>query len=100
MININPVALKLSSADRNMTPTTSVNYRHQIIRWNGSCHQAAKYQLQVIELCESGKTTHRANWNFETFRGLMTFVEKHFPDCDVLNQAAIQFRVLPALQDS
>jgi hypothetical protein len=43
----------------------------------------------VVELCESGKALHHANWNFETFRGLMTFVEKHFPEFDIWNQTAI-----------
>lgn len=82
---------------------TSYTYRHQVVRWNGTSQQAAKYQLQVISLGHAGQPIHRANWNFETFRGLLNFLKKHFPDSDLLNQtviSAVQFQVLSPAPES
>ncbi|MGA7931998.1 MAG: hypothetical protein WCA35_00310 [Kovacikia sp.] len=58
----------------------SQSYRHQIIRLNGSTELVNKYQLQVSEISQQGHLLQRARWNFKTFRGLQTFLEKNFPD--------------------
>lgn len=81
---------------------SSSHYRHQIIRWNGAIPQTRRYQLQVFELGEYGQPMHRAQWSFETFRGLLNFLGKHFPDSALLSEAgtpSIEFRVVQAVGD-
>lgn len=89
-----------SSALPAADPMTSPHYRHQIIRWNGTSSEASRYQLQVFELGEHGQPLHRAQWSFATFRGLLTFLSKHFPDSALLSKAgepSIEFRVAQAV---
>lgn len=78
------------------------HYRHQIIRWNGSAYQSPRYQLQVVALNQFGQPLHKAQWNFATFKGLLTFLKTYFPESDRLNSAAtqpIQFRIASALSE-
>jgi hypothetical protein len=58
----------------------SQSYRHQIIRLNGAAEIVNRYQLQISEINQQGHLLPRARWNFKTFRGLSTFLEKNFPD--------------------
>ena len=79
------------------------SYRHQIIRWNGDRQQLGKYQLQIIAIDHDGNPLHRAEWNFETFRGLLTFLKTYFPDSDYLekiNRLPIQFRLASTLSNA
>lgn len=73
---------------------TAPYYQHQIICWNGDRQPAAKYQLQVMVIDASGRPQHHANWHFQTFKGLKGFLQKHFPDSDLLHQPVIQFRLV------
>lgn len=77
-------------------------YRHQIIRLNGSTLQTAKYQLEICRINANGSPLQRAQWNFQTFRGLISFLQRHFPDSEILQQASnfyIQCRVVPTVSD-
>lgn len=66
------------------------HYQHQIVRWNRSGDRRARYRLQIVEVATGSSPIHRAQWDFETFRGLLTFLSKYFPEIDV---AAVQFQM-------
>jgi len=77
------------------------HFQHQIVRLNGANQPLGKYQLKISSLDANGEP-QRAQWNFQTFKGLLKFVQKHFPDSDLLEQASnlyIQFRVVPICDD-
>jgi hypothetical protein len=77
----------------------SQSYRHQIIRLNGATEVINRYQLQITEISQQGHLLQRARWNFKTFRGLSTFLEKNFPDSHPLFQEetySIQFHLAQA----
>lgn len=76
------------------------DYRHQIIRWNGSYDQLSRYQLRIVAIDQDGQPLHRAEWNFETIRGLLSFLQRHFPDRYAQpNELPIQFRLAPVLSN-
>jgi hypothetical protein len=82
-----------------LSPT---RYQHQIICLNGSNPQSGKYQLQISEINSNGRLLQRARWNFRTFKGLMVFLQRHFPESELLHQEisqCIQFQVVKALND-
>jgi hypothetical protein len=78
---------------------SSQQYRHQIIRLNGTTAAVSKYQLQISEVSQQGHLVQHARWHFQTFRGLSSFLERNFPNSYPLNReddCFIQFRVVPA----
>jgi len=58
--------------------------QHQVIQLRGCDREIAKYQLLIFETGQYGEPLHRAKWSFRTFRGLLSFLKKHFPDSDLL----------------
>ncbi len=79
---------------------TSSKYFHQIICLNGASHAVGKYQFQIAQINRQGQLVQRARWNFHTIKGLLAFVQKHFPDSDLLRRdlnECIQFQVVPTL---
>ena len=64
----------------------SHNYQHRIVRLTGAKQQVGTYQLHISQVGQPGQSTHRAQWNFQTFKGLLTFLRKHFPDSELLHQ--------------
>jgi len=66
------------------------NYRHQIIRLNGADPQAAKYQLQMFELGQQRQPRYRAQWSFQTYKGLLAFLKTYFPSSSLLQQETKQ----------
>jgi hypothetical protein len=63
---------------------TSSTLQHKVIRLNDRDRQAAKYQLLVFETGQHGEPLHHIKWSFRTFRGLLSFLQKNFPDSDLL----------------
>lgn len=62
-------------------------FQHQIVYLNGSTQSRNRYQLQITEIDRYGYPVQRAHWHFQTLRGLLTFLEKHFPESTLLSQA-------------
>jgi len=69
------------------SPMKPHQYRHQIFRWKTANDPIARYRLQIEAIALSGESIHRAQWEFE---GLLTFLNRHFPDIDA---GSIQFQV-------
>ncbi len=61
-------------------------FQHQIVYLNGSTHSRDRFQLQIAEVNQYGYPVQRAYWRFQTLQGLLTFLEKHFPDSTLLRQ--------------
>ncbi len=72
-------------------------FQYQIVALNASVHQRNRYQLQITELNQYGYPLQRAQWQFQTLRGLLAFLEKHFPNSTLQNpkeKLCIQFQTL------
>ncbi|XGV98635.1 MAG: hypothetical protein ACAF41_06785 [Leptolyngbya sp. BL-A-14] len=54
-------------------------YQHCILRLNGTSQINGKYRLQIAEVTSSGQPVSRAQWHFQTLKGLLSFIERHFP---------------------
>jgi hypothetical protein len=65
-------------------------YHHQIVRWSCSGDRPIRYRFQIIDTATGSSPISRAQWDFETFRGLLDFLEKYFPEIDI---AGIPFQV-------
>jgi hypothetical protein len=77
-------------------------YHHRIVCLNGLEQGIGKYQLQLSEISQHGRLLQRARWNFSTFKGLLTFLRKYFPDSELLSHEVsqcIQFQVVKSLAD-
>jgi len=75
---------------KSVSPMKPHQYRHQIFRWKTANDPIARYRLHIEAIALSGESIHRAQWEFETFRGLLTFLNRHFPEIDA---GSIQFQV-------
>jgi len=87
--------------NESVLPETMISktYQHRIVRLNGAETPQAKYQLQVAAIAPGGKLLYRAQWQFQTLKGLRRFLQKHFPDSPVLQETAgvrMQFFVAAA----
>ena len=76
--------IDLSKASYREPTMTSSTLQHKVIRLNDRDRQAAKYQLLIFETGQHGEPLHHIKWSFRTFRGLLVFLQKHFPDSDLL----------------
>ncbi|NJP09317.1 MAG: hypothetical protein HC866_07365 [Leptolyngbyaceae cyanobacterium RU_5_1] len=68
-------------------------YRYTI-RFRGGENYQCRYQLQISEVGQDGRSLYRAQWDFPTLKNLLTFLKRYFPNSQALtptNQLSLGF---------